>query len=540
MADVLLQDLWFHRVDDVRIENVLAEGELVVVRACAVAEVATCPGCGVASARVHSRYVRRLADSAVGHRGVVIELGVRRFRCQGSACTRATFVEQIDGLTFRYGRRSAGLQRVLQRLALMLAGRAGARLAATLAVTASRSTLLRLVRALPDPVADTPKVLGVDEFALRKGHVYATILVDIETRQPVDLLPDRSVATVAAWIAAHPGIEVICRDRSLAYAEAGRLGAPDAIHVADRWHIWKNLAEAVEKSVIQHRALLRDHGEPDKPHAVPPLDAQGLGHTATAGPRQSGRLSDRVREQHAAVHELLGQSVGLRPIARRLGLARNTVRRFAQATTADELLIGKWTGRPSILDPYKPFLHQRWSEGCTTARRLFEELQERGYEGGESVVKTYIHKLRGVFPHADPPRRHPSVRDVTSWITRHPDRLDDDQAQRLKAVLTRCPQLDRTARHVRSFAELMNNRQGRDLDQWIADVQADDLPALHSFVNGLSQDLDAVVAGLSLRYSSGAVEGHSNKIKMLKRQMFGRANFDLLRKRVLLAASGRS
>ncbi|MFF0042945.1 ISL3 family transposase [Streptomyces mirabilis] len=467
-------------------------------------------------------------------------LGVRRFRCRGSACTRATFVEQIDGLTFRYGRRSAGLQRVLQRLALMLAGRAGARLAATLAVTASRSTLLCLVRALPDPVADTPRVLGVDEFALRKGHVYATILVDIETRQPVDLLPDRSVTTVAAWMAAHPGIEVICRDRSLAYAEAGRLGAPDAIHVADRWHIWKNLAETVEKTVIQHRALLHDHGEPDKPQTVPPLDAKGLGHTATAGPRRSGRLSDRVREQHAAVHELLGQGVGLRPIARRLGLARNTVRRFAQATTADELLVGKWTGRPSILDPYKSFLHQRWSEGCTTARRLFEELQERGYEGGESVVKKYIHKLREVSPHADPPRRHPSVRDVTSWITRHPDRLDDDQAQRLKAVLTRCPQLDRTAQHVRSFAELMNNRQGRDLGQWIADVQADDLPALHSFVNGLGQDLDAVVAGLSLRYSSGAVEGHNNKIKMLKRQMFGRANFDLLRKRVLLAASGRS
>ncbi|MFF2410782.1 transposase [Streptomyces sp. NPDC058092] len=107
-------------------------------------------------------------------------------------------------------------------------------------------------------------------------------------------------------------------------------------------------------------------------------------------------------------------------------------------------------------------------------------------------------------------------------------------------MLARCPELDRTARHVRAFAELMNNRQGRHLGQWIERVQVDDLPALHGFVNGLGQDLDAVVAGLSLRYSSGAVEGHNNKIKMLKRQMFGRANFDLLRKRVLLAAGGRS
>ncbi|WP_405753190.1 transposase [Streptomyces sp. NBC_00012] len=151
-----------------------------------------------------------------------------------------------------------------------------------------------------------------------------------------------------------------------------------------------------------------------------------------------------------------------------------------------------------------------------------------------------MQRLREAFPHDDPPRKNPSTRDVTSWITRRPDRLDDDQAQQLKKIFARCPELDRTAEHVRAFAELMNNRQGRQLGQWIEHVQADELPALHTFVNGLGQDLDAVVAGLSLRYSSGAVEGHNNKIKMLKRQMFGRANFDLLRKRVLLAAGGRS
>ncbi|WP_405526898.1 transposase [Streptomyces canus] len=253
-------------------------------------------------------------------------------------------------------------------------------------------------------------------------------------------------------------------------------------------------------------------------------------------PRHVGRLSDRVREQHTAVHALLDDGLGMRPIARRLGLARNTVRRLARAATADQLLVGQWTGRSSILDPYKPYLHQQWAEGCTVARRLFEKLRERGSPGGESVVKRYVQQLREAFPHDDPPRKHPSVRDVTSWIPRRPDRLDDDQAQRLKTILARCPELGRTAEHVCSFAELMNNRQGQQLDQWTERVQADALPALHTFVTGLGQDLDAVVAGLSLPYSSGAVEGYNNKIKMLKRQMFGRANFDLLRKRVLLAA----
>ncbi|WNZ10294.1 ISL3 family transposase [Streptomyces sp. 11x1] len=536
MGDVFLQGLWFHKAEGVVIEKAVVDGELVLVRARASAEQAACHACGTTSGRVHSRYVRRLTDTAVAGRPVVIELQVRRFRCRERACTQATFAEQVEGLTFRYGRRSTGLQTVLQRVAVMLAGRAGARLADTLAVRASRSTLLRLIRRLPEPEVHTPRVLGVDEFALRKGHNYGTILVDIDTRRPVDLLPDRTTATVSAWLADHPGVEVICRDRSTAYAEAGRLGAPDAVHVADRWHIWKNLVEAVEKTVIQHRALLREPEETSPVRTNTPVNTTGFPPRPSGEPRHSGRLSDRVREQHTAVHALLDDGLGLRPIARRLGLARNTVRRLARAATADELLVGQWTGRSSILDPYKPYLHQRWAEGCTVARRLFEELRERGYPGGESVVKRYVQQLREAFPHDDPPRKHPSVRDVTSWITRRPDRLDSDQVQRLKAILARCPELGRTAEHVRSFAELMNNRQGKQLDQWIECVQADDLPALHAFVTGLGQDLDAVVAGLSLPYSSGAVEGHNNKIKMLKRQMFGRANFDLLRKRVLLAA----
>lgn len=538
MGDVLLQDLWFHRVEGVRIERVVIDGELVVVCARTTAGEAACPSCGGISTRVHSRYVRRLADSAVGGRRTVIELWTRRFRCPHPVCSRTTFAEQVDGLTFRYGRRTAGLQEVLQKLAVMLAGRAGSRLVKALAVVAGRSTLLRLVRALPDPAASTPKVLGVDEFALRKGHVYGTILVDIESRRPVDLLPDRTVATVAAWLTAHPGVQVICRDRSGAYAEAGRIGAPNAIHVADRWHLWKNLAEAVEKTVIQHRALLRE--PPEAAPTVIAVDVSAVDGKTLAGPRTSGRLSERVRRQHATVHGLLGQGMALRAIARELGLSRTTVRRLAHAANPDELLVGQWTGRISILDAHKPYLHQRWAEGCTNAVRLFDELRVRGYRGGITIVREYVRRLRDVCPRDDPPRKHCSVRDVTGWITRHPDSLSTDESQQLKTLLDRCPALERTAQHVRAFAELMNNRQGRHLDRWVEAVRADDLPALQGFVNGLGQDLDAVVAGLSLRYSSGAVEGHNNKIKMLKRQMFGRANFDLLRKRVLLEAADRS
>ncbi|MFD7163683.1 ISL3 family transposase [Streptomyces violascens] len=502
----------------------------VTIHAATTTGRATCPSCGTSSTRVHSRYVRRLDDAAVGQRRVVIELRARRFRCGQRSCSQATFVEQVKGLTFRYGRRSEQLQDALRKVALMLAGRAGSRLVDALSTPVSRSTLLRLVRSLPETSPATPRVLGIDEFALRKGHVYGTILVDVETRRPVDVLPDRTIETVRTWLANHPGVKVICRDRSASYGEAGRLGAPDAIHVADRYHLWRNLAEAVEKTVVQHRALLNvDVVKPAVAVHVQPLPP------SVAEPRSTGRLPERVRERHAAVHDLLGTGTGLRTIAKQLGLARNTVRRYAHATSADELLVGRWTGRPSILDPYKPHIDQRYAEGQTNARRLFEEIQQRGYPGQEQIVRKYVHRLRLAFPRQDPPRRKPSVRDVSGWITRRPDRLDEDDAQRLKEILDRCPPLARTREHVRMFAELMNERRGRELKQWIAAVQADPIPPLHTFANGLLTDLDAVVAGLSLPYSSGVVEGHNNKIKMIKRQMFGRANFDLLRKRILHA-----
>ncbi|MFF2128360.1 transposase [Streptomyces olivochromogenes] len=265
----------------------------------------------------------------------------------------------------------------------------------TLTAGASRSTLLRLIRRLAQPETTTPHVLGVDDFALRKGHHYGTILIDIETRQPIDLLPDRTTSTVARWLADHPGVNVISRDRdrSTAYAEAGRIGASDAVHVADRWHIWSNLAESVEKTVVQHRALLH---EPHDSSAA--MGNQDLEPFSPPAPRTTGQPSDRVREQHAAVHALLNEGLGLRTIGRKLGLARNTVRRLAHAANADELLVGRWTGRTSILDHHKPYLHERWAQGCTVGHHLFEEVPEHSYTGGENVPKKYVAQLREAFP----------------------------------------------------------------------------------------------------------------------------------------------
>jgi hypothetical protein len=423
---------------------------------------------------------------------------------------------------------------VLRAVALALGGRAGARMSARLAAEVSRVTLIRLIRALPEPAAtQAPRVLGVDEFALRRGHSYGTLLVDVETRRPVDILPERSADSFAAWLAARPGTELICRDRAGCYAEGGTRGAPGAIQVADRWHLWHNLGDAVERAVARHSGCLRA-AVTALPADRPPQLAETR-DPASAGPARSDRIAVRTRQRHTAIRQLLADGLTVRAVAAELGLARNTVRRFARAASPEELLVHDGTGRRvSILDEHKAYLRERWNAGCTDAAVLHRELRARGFQGGYSLIRDYLAPFRGA-PMAAPAPAVPKTRAVTRWImTRPPSLAPADQAQ-LAAILRTCPELAAVTTHVRSFADMMASRRGRDLQSWMTAATASGDPALRSFVTGLRSDQDAVTAGLTLPWSSGAVEGHVNRIKMLKRQMYGRASPDLLRRRVLLA-----
>ncbi|MFJ1610418.1 ISL3 family transposase [Streptomyces sp. NPDC088253] len=497
---------------------------------------APCSRCQSTSARVHGRYLRRLSDAAVSGTRVVIELLVRRFRCLNDACPAVTFAEQVTGLTSPHARYTPLMRGTLTSIALALAGRAGSRLAVALGAPAAKDTLLRLLRAFPEDPVGQVRVLGVDDFALRKGDSYATVLVDLERRRPVDVLLGRDADPLATWLLDHPEVEIICRDRAGAYAEGARTGAPQAVQVADAWHLWKNVGEAVEKTVAAHytcvRAVFEKPPVPE-PTTVPTGDdrplAASIGTLDVCG--RERRLVVRTRERFALVQDLLHEGASLESICHRLQLDRSTVRRFARATSIDELLV-KTINRSTILDAHRPHLHQRWNEGCHDTAQLHREIAALGFTGGIQTVRRY---LRNFTPSAPTPAPRSALRPrrVVRWIMTNPGNLLAEDALSLKEIRVGCPELNAVTDHARDFAEMMRDLRGDQLPQWMERVEQDPLPALHSLVNGLRHDQDAVVAGLSSPWSSGQVEGQNTRVKLLKRAGYGRANFDLLRKRIL-------
>ncbi|MGW1536687.1 ISL3 family transposase [Streptomyces aureus] len=526
LADLLLQGA------GVEVEEVVLGDAEVRLAVRSTMGSAACPGCGWRSSRVHCYYQRCLADRPVAGRQVRLDLRARRLVCGNISCGRRTFAEQIPDLTRRHARRTNALTAQLTDIALFLGGRAGASLCERLAVTTGKDTLLRLLRALPLPQPESVPCLGVDEFAVRRGRTYATLLVDMDTHRPVDVLTDRTARTFAAWLREHPEVRVVCRDRAGSFRDGAQAGAPQARQVADAWHLLHNLAEAVERIVGRHRADLREPltvqaGQNDvRPTTLGELDVHGRQRPLVA----------RTRERHQQIHERIERGDGLRAIARELRLSRGTVLRFAQAADVEQLLVAA-THRPSMIDDYRLYLHHRWMEGCTNAAALTREIQQLGYRGDINTVRRHLRPYRtGAIP-PDAPLPHLTVRRVTNWIMRRPEHLTDTERKCLYELCERSPALATTTEYARRLAEMVRERRSEHLalDVWLADVRLDGQRELRTLAAGIRRDRAAVLAALTTTFTSGAVEGNVTRIKLLKRQMYGRANFDLLRRRILLS-----
>lgn len=500
--------------------------ELVLIAAVTTASDATCPVCRTPSTHVHSRYLRTVADLPAHGRRVVWRVTARRFRCRHGGCPRTVFCERLPEIR-PHARATDHVVHAQRDVALAVGGEAGSRLCHRLAFPTSGDTLLRRARATPPTTAPTPRVLGVDDFAFRKGHTYGTILVDLERGRVIDLLPDRTAATLTAWLKGHPGVEVISRDRASAYSQAATEAAPTAVQVADRFHLLVNLREAVERALQQRTAAIRAIVAKTASPIAPLPTATG---TAAADVDRRQELFDRVRRLHR-------EGLSLRRIGRELNLHYRTVERYVRSDTCPDWNPGQ--PRSSGLDCHAEWIRGRLRDGGSAAQ-VHRELPARGYRGGASAVREYVRRLRAEMglaparPSAQPEAlapAPPTARRLSVAVVRHPDRRTDEERAWVARLKEFDPDVQTAFETAEQFAELVRQRNGVGLDGWLGRGEA--VPTLRAFAAWLRRDEAAVRAGLTLPWSNGPVEGAVNRLKLLKRAGYGRAKFDLLRAKVL-------
>jgi transposase len=568
--------------DGLCIERVTVSANELLVQVLSSLPKACCPLCGVQASRIHSRYTRRVTDLPCVGQHVTLLLTVRKFFCPNSVCPRNIFAEQFPDLVPAYARLTTRLREALVALGFAPCGEVASRLAPRLGMQVAPTTLLRRVRAVPVARAGRVRVLGVDDFAWKKGQTYGTILVDLESHRPIDLLPDRSQETLEAWLRAHRAVEIISRDRAGEDAAAARKGAPQAQQVADRFHLLVNLRDGLKKLMERKQACLPEIEE-DGADGIPRQArgrAQGMKYLEvqqeTTQEKRYRIMSPHLRQsswsmtsdalyphvrrdnryaRYEAVRALQQQGFRLREISRRLKLSRGTVRRFVRAESFPER--SKPAKKASLLDPYKLYLLKRWQEGCWNGTQLYAEIKQGGYTGAASLLRRFITELRkkhhavgsaapltyetsgamvAVPAELPPPLQFARRLSPTraSWLcVSKPEKLDEKQRQQVERIRKGHCDLDCAYQLSQTFVLMLSERRGKDLDAWLVQAEHSGIAELKSFAQGIRRDYAAGRAAFSSEWSNGQVEAQVNCLKLQKRLMFGRARFDLLRQRGL-------
>ena len=525
--------------------RVLPTTDQVTIEAVPRPTTADCPTCGMTSTRIHSVYRRVLSDFPWQGRPVTIRVAARRFRCRNPTCARQTFAERLAGVMALSSRRTGRLLDLQRHLALVLGGQAGARLADRLAIPTSPDTLVRLAlaRARSETARPTLRVLGIDDWAWRRGHRYGTVMVDLETNSVVDLLPDREAATVAAWLRKHPGVEIVARDRASAYADGVRQGAPDAVQGADRWHLLRNLGDAVQSLADKHGAAAGRAAQQVRAHiqastaTMPPPSATRAPPAPTKAERASIASRARRQSQYEEAARLRASGASITRIAAELGTERKTVRRWLRLGHPPS-----WKQPPSgsTLDPFVKMLTRRWNEGCQNAAQLWRELIALGFRGRPSTVRHWIGKRRRATgqdglteAHLSPVWPVPRGYRLARLLMSDPSTLKAEDDLFRTRLLEDEPALGTAVAWALRLNALLRRKVTEDLGQVLT---AAENTLLARFALGLRRDFAAISAALELPWTTSPVEGQISRLKMLKRTMYGRANFDLLRARVLHAA----
>ena len=508
------------------------EAKCLVLSCERVAPTARCPVCGATAHRIHSRDARTVRDLSVQNVQVVLHLYVRKFYCDQPDCPRHSFAERLPQVTSPHGRFTFGLREFLAQLGREHGGAAGARSAHLQGLQATPRAILRFMHALPLPPLAAPRIIGIDEWAWKRRRRYGAVVVDLERNKPIALLADRSQQTVTHWLKRYPTITVVARDRSKEFAAAITEALPEAKQVADRWHIAKNLTEHLDKVVsARWKHLTRVVGHPEPPEAVP----------ASPSARRLRQSAGEARHQQMLA--LKEDGLPTATVAKRLGVSPRTIRHWL----AQER--GPYTGprkaRRSPLDWSMRYLRQRWEAGERNGTVLWEELKAQGYTGSPRSVYRRLAKLRehprkwGVPALPGPVFRSP-FEDVTpgqviGWMLTRPGQLRPDA----QAQLDRLCQMDEVLAQAREltqgFLGLIRHHNGEGLDTWLKAVRASTIREFLIFARSIERDKTAILAGLTLPYSTGPVEGHINRLKLIKRQAYGRAGLSYLQHRFLLA-----
>ncbi len=562
----ILVDLAVTQLHEISVDP---DGQSLTLHMSAISPDSLCPICSQRASRVHSHYQRALADLPWAQLPVHIELGVRRFFCTAPGCPRRIFTERLPTVVKPWARRTKRLAEVQQQIGTIVGGSAGAALSATLACPAGVDLLITLVRQRLLPEHPTPRVLGVDDWAMLKGQRYGTILIDHERGDIVDLLPDRTPERVAQWLREHPGVEIVTRDRAEAYAQGIREGAPQAIQVADRWHLIKNVSDAITGVLQDYRQAIHKQLAPTAPavqvatpqegevtNALEPssntaIAIQGVdGLDKRDGPAVVPTQADQRRGDRAQeAHDLHALGWSHKEIARKLNCHPRTVRRYLRRALP---LAARGGARRSKLDCYKPYMLRRWNEGCHNASQLLREIQAQGFDGRCSIMRAHVASLRemsgiparsrkaagagqALAVAANATERVPSSRTLAWMSTQEPHALDDDQRAILEKVGETNPAIKTALELGQDFAGMVRNRGTDELDGWLERAAKSGIASLVSVANGMRADEAAIRAGLTLEWSNGRTEGSVNRLKCVRRQMYGRGKLDLLRLRLVAA-----
>jgi transposase len=538
----------FPDLPEIQVEEVeVAEEITLTLRT--TSPTASCPSCGTASSRIQSRYTRTLHDLPAAGHPICLMLHVRRFFCKKSTCAQKIFVERLPELCHPHAQRTKRLQKALCELGLKEGGQAGADTGSELGFSGSRDTILRLLHQSQRPALQESHVIGLDDWAWKRRQRYGTLICDLERGVPIDVLPDRTVETVSAWLKEHPTIDTVSRDGSSEYASAIKKGAPQAREVSDRWHVVKNLAGCVSVLLASCLAQLR-RAEVVAAASVEPVE-QPSGEPASYQRTRAERRAHQARQaerqaRYEQITALHNQGMKSAEIAAVVGMAERTVRHWL--SRGDIPYSGPRKPRSSPLDPYKTYLLERWHQGCRSGAQLERELRAKGYKGSQKAIYRCLASLE-LFVSSPSRRSSASASSETesqpnpllalsapqaTWLFfRKEEELKADEQENLRQLRQASPDLETAYQLVKDFLHMVRELTGERLEEWLDKVEASHLQAFQSFVTGVQQDKDAVLAGLTLAWSNGPVEGQVNRLKLIKRSMYGQADLDLLKRRVL-------